>query len=115
MSTALPATEDRTALLARLWTKATGHAAERPIHCAACNTLHERDCLLWISSPTRNLIAALCDRCAELASRDLATVEARIDCFGRNGRFCVHLIDGLDGYRFSVVDADCNCGLGAVS
>lgn len=111
----ISASPDHTALLDWLWSKATGHRAEAPIHCSACGAVHQRDALFRLVTPTRDVIAALCDRCAELASRDLQAVEALIDAHGRAGWFCLHLIDGLDGYRFTVADADCDCGQGAVS
>lgn len=111
MSTAaLPAGADRTDLLADLWTRSTGHHPDRPIHCAACDVLHLRDCLLQIAGLDDSLIAALCDRCAELATRDLEAIEAAIDTRGRAGRFCMHLVDQVDGYRFVVADTDCECG-----
>ena len=101
--------EDQTAILAYLWQKATGHRPASPIHCAVCAALHERDALFRIVSPTRDLIAPLCDICAHEALADLGTVEARIDERGRAGAFCVHTIN-LDGYRIAVVDGDCPCG-----
>ncbi len=115
MTAALPATQDHAALLARLWTQATDHSAEAPIRCAACGALHERDALLRIITPRRDLIAALCDRCAELAGRDLETVEALIDQRGRVGAFCVHRLEDPEGDGLVVVDADCGCGIGGAA
>ena len=108
-SGALPADSVHTDLQAYLWTKATGHPAGRPISCAACDAVHLRDCLLRIVSPTRDLIAALCDGCAAAVRLDMDAVEALIDERGRAGRFCDHMLS-LDGYTFAVVDADCPCG-----
>jgi hypothetical protein len=110
ISSALQADHDRTALLAYVWSKGTGHPPDRPIHCAACDALHLRDCLLQLVGLDDSLIVALCDACAELVMRNRPLVEAAIDARGHAGRFCVHLIDQLDGYRFAVADADCSCG-----
>ena len=112
MTTALQATQDHAAALGRLWTRTTNHAAERPIHCAACGVLHERDALLHIVSPRRDLLAALCDRCAELTSRDLQAVEGLIDARGRSGAFCLHRLEDAEGAGLVVLDADCACGAG---
>jgi hypothetical protein len=115
MNTAIPLDPDRTAGLARLWTRATGHAAERPIHCAACGAEHERDCLLRIISPSRDLVAALCDPCAQPASYDLDGVEDRIDGRGRAGYLCAHLFTDSAGNGLLVADADCGCGIGGAA
>jgi hypothetical protein len=115
MNTTIPLDPDRTAGLARLWTRATGHAAERPIHCAACGAEHERDCLLRIISPTRDLVAALCGRCAAMAARDLEAVEDRIDDRGRAGYLCAHLFTDSAGNGLLVADADCFCETGGAA
>ena len=106
---AIFADADQTVILTYFWQKATGHRPEHPIHCAGCAALHERHALVRILSPARDLIAALCDVCADEALTDLDTVEVRMDERGRAGAFCVHMLS-LDGYTFAVVDADCPCG-----
>jgi hypothetical protein len=115
MNTVIPLPPDHTAGLARLWTRATGHSAERPIRCAACGAEHERDALLRIISPRRDLVAALCDACAQLASHDLDAIENRIDRRGRAGVFCVHRFEDDAGNGLVVVDADCGCGTGGAA
>jgi hypothetical protein len=108
MTAALSATQDHAALLARLWTRATSQAAEAPIRCAVCGAQHERDALLRIITPRR-------DRGAELAGRDLETVEALIDQRGRGGAFCVHRLEDPEGAGLVIVDADCGCGIGGAA